>query len=736
MNTEQDLLDVEDTRERLREAAREAVGVTGRADTPPLRQAIRSAGVGWYPLIALGLLVVVDEFQTYALLVIGPEVAKGLGLEKEVLGGLQALKNVALALATLPMAAFVQKGRARGAISFVTGIAWAVMTMLTGFVANVWGLLSVMAADGASTGSVRAVHPSLLVDSYPPEVRVRAYSFYTSANWMGLIAAPLMVAALTYMHLTWRGVFVAMGLASFVAALFAIRLRDPGFGRFDAARVRAAVTHRGDGPAVTHRGDGKDAMSDDQVRLGFFEIVRRLLLIPTLRRSLIAFVSLGTLVAPLYTYVFFFLDEQWNLDATARGLFFAAVAPVSIVAIMVLARRGENLFRQDPARVFRLVGALVATGVLLLAAAGFATVFALMFALFAGGIALLVAVGPPLLTAILSIVQPKMRPHATALIGIFQFLVGGFAGLLLLSGIEDRFGPSAAIASLAIPGIIGALILRSIGQTVNDDLDRMVGEIVEEEELKQLREQGSRLPLLACRHIDFSYGSLQVLFEVSFAVEEGEIVALLGTNGAGKSTLLRVISGLGLPSRGSVRLDGSDITYVDAERRVRLGINQIASSRTLFPRLTVAENLNMFAYSRHGNGYARRSMDRCFEAFPRLFERRSQVAATLSGGEQQMLSLAKAFIDEPRLLLIDELSLGLAPKIVAELLDVVREINARGTAVVLVEQSVNVALSVVNHAYFMEKGEIRFDGASADLLQRTDLLRSVFLKGASSGLSG
>ncbi len=150
--------------------------------------------------------------------------------------------------------------------------------------------------------------------------------------------------------------------------------------------------------------------------------------------------------------------------------------------------------------------------------------------------------------------------------------------------------------------------------------------------------------------------------------------------------------------------------------------------------MTVLDNMRVYGFS-HGSHRAEveRGIEESFAAFPRLAERRDQLAATLSGGEQQMLALSKAFIVRPRLLLIDELSLGLAPKVVGELLEMVRRINATGTAVVLVEQSVNIALSVVDHAYFMEKGEIRFDGRAADLLGRDDLLRSVFLEGASKG---
>jgi ABC-type branched-subunit amino acid transport system ATPase component len=221
-----------------------------------------------------------------------------------------------------------------------------------------------------------------------------------------------------------------------------------------------------------------------------------------------------------------------------------------------------------------------------------------------------------------------------------------------------------------------------------------------------------------------------VLFGVDFTVEDGELVALLGTNGAGKSTLLKVVSGIGLPSAGSVRYRGADVTYLDAERRLRLGITQIPGGRAVFGPMDVVENLRVFGYSM---GRKRSAVDaaieQSFAVFPRLAERRNQKASTLSGGEQQMLGLAKALMLKPKLLLVDELSLGLAPVIVGQLLDMVREINKQGTAVVLVEQSVNIALNLVEHAYFMEKGEIRFDGKARDLLKRDDLLRAVFLGG-------
>jgi ABC-type branched-subunit amino acid transport system ATPase component len=267
---------------------------------------------------------------------------------------------------------------------------------------------------------------------------------------------------------------------------------------------------------------------------------------------------------------------------------------------------------------------------------------------------------------------------------------------------------------------------------IEDDLDRMIDEVLENEDVNIIRQRGGHLPMLACKGVDFSYGPLQVLFDVDFTVDDGEMVALLGTNGAGKSTLLKVVSGIGLPSKGSVRFRGEDITYLDAERRVPLGITQVPGGRAVFGTMDVVENLRAFGYTLgRDRKRVEESIELCFEAFPRLKERRTSLAANLSGGEQQMVGLSKALILQPKLLLIDELSLGLAPVIVGQLLDMVRRINDGGTAVVLVEQSVNIALSLVDHAYFMEKGEMRFDGPAQQLLERDDLLRAVFLEGAS-----
>jgi ABC-type branched-subunit amino acid transport system ATPase component len=241
-------------------------------------------------------------------------------------------------------------------------------------------------------------------------------------------------------------------------------------------------------------------------------------------------------------------------------------------------------------------------------------------------------------------------------------------------------------------------------------------------------------PILVCEGVDVAYDRVQILFGVDMDVAENEIVALLGTNGAGKSTLLKAISGLVDPIGGKIVFDGQDITHANAVTTAKMGIVQVPGGKAIFPTLTVAEHFKAGAwlYSREDPAEIRSRTDRVLDLFPRLRERWDQMAGNLSGGEQQQLALGMAFVAKPRLLIIDELSLGLAPTIVEQLLDIVRAIHAGGCTIILVEQSVNVALTVAERAYFMEKGEVRFSGPTAELLERGDILRSVFLEGAGS----
>jgi ABC-type branched-subunit amino acid transport system ATPase component len=220
---------------------------------------------------------------------------------------------------------------------------------------------------------------------------------------------------------------------------------------------------------------------------------------------------------------------------------------------------------------------------------------------------------------------------------------------------------------------------------------------------------------------------VQVLFDVNFEIHRGECVALLGTNGAGKSTILRVASGLEVPERGVVRLNGRNVTFVAPESRARMGIVQLPGGKGVFPSLTVAQNLAVSARMNGGTrGEIDQRVDEMLALFPELEERKKQAASSLSGGQQQMLALARVLMHDPAILLIDELSLGLAPVVVQRLLELVDTLKERGQTMLIVEQSLNVALAIADRAIFLEKGEIRFEGPAQELLERDDLARAVF----------
>lgn len=233
--------------------------------------------------------------------------------------------------------------------------------------------------------------------------------------------------------------------------------------------------------------------------------------------------------------------------------------------------------------------------------------------------------------------------------------------------------------------------------------------------------------LLSVHNVDFSYGALQVLFDISMEVQRGEALALLGTNGAGKSTLLRVIAGLERPQAGSVVFAGRDITGAPAESLPGRGLVLIPGGRSVFTDMTVQENLEMQALPvRRQPGLFPERKERVLATFPNLATRLSRQAGTLSGGEQQQLALAKALLLDPQVLCVDELSLGLAPVVVGELLEIVQRLNQGGITVVLVEQSLNIAAQLCPRAVFLEKGQVRFEGRTADLLERDDIARAVF----------
>lgn len=230
--------------------------------------------------------------------------------------------------------------------------------------------------------------------------------------------------------------------------------------------------------------------------------------------------------------------------------------------------------------------------------------------------------------------------------------------------------------------------------------------------------------MLKVNEIDVYYGAIHALKKLSLEVEQGSIVTLIGANGAGKTTTLKTISGLLRPRSGNITFRGTDITRVSPEKIVEMGISQVPEGRRVFAAMTVLENLEMGAYLRKDKKGIARDMEEVFDRFPRLKERRKQMAGTLSGGEQQMLAIGRALMSRPALLLMDEPSMGLAPLLVKEIFEIIKDINSKGTTILLVEQNAHMALSIADKAYVIETGEIVLSGQAGELMKSEEIKKA------------
>lgn len=230
--------------------------------------------------------------------------------------------------------------------------------------------------------------------------------------------------------------------------------------------------------------------------------------------------------------------------------------------------------------------------------------------------------------------------------------------------------------------------------------------------------------MLQVNEIDVYYGAIHALKGVTFNVEENSIVTLIGANGAGKTTTLKTISGILRPRSGSIKFQGQEITRLPAHEIVKMGISQVPEGRRVFPAMTVLENLEMGAYLRRDRKEIKKDFDEVFDRFPRLKERLNQLAGTLSGGEQQMLAIGRALMARPRLMLLDEPSMGLAPLLVREIFEIIKDINRKGTTILLVEQNAHMALSIADRAFVLETGEVVLQGSARELLESEDVKRA------------
>ncbi|HXY94391.1 MAG TPA: ATP-binding protein [Acidimicrobiia bacterium] len=709
------------------EAARQAAQVAGREPTVladeqlpgvgtqelTLREGLRRGGIRVFAVLLA--IVALDELSSAALGVLAPDIRDSFGVSNGAIVFISAAAGSFIVLGALPMGWLADRFR-RGPIIGWATLLFSGMVFLTGLAVNAFMLFWTQFGVGIAKSSNLSVHGSILADTYPITVRGRVSATRDSAAGMVRVISPLLVggiAAAAGGAAGWRWAFLVLGFPVAVFALLAFRLPEPPRGQFEKEDVLGEVIE-----------DAQPAPISTEAAFA------RLFQIRTLKLAILAFAAMGFALFTGPVLANLFLEDRYGLHAFERGLVGTATGVVALVLLPFVGRYYDRLYRKSPARALRLVGILVLPAAVLTPVQYFMP-NPVLFAVFGIPQAVMLAAAFTMVAPVLQSVVPyRLRGMGSALGSIYIFFIGATGGALLGALLTDAFGVRTAILVLTVPTtIIGGLMILRSSTYIRNDLSMVVEELHEEmdEHRRQLASPAT-IPALQVNDIDFSYGRVQVLFGVGFEVARGEVLALLGTNGAGKSTILRVIAGLGTPSRGVVRLNGQTITYVSPEQRARLGVHLLPGGKGTFPQMTVRENLEIGAFVYRGDAAdMRRRIERVLDLFPRLRDRASQTAASLSGGEQQMLALARTLLHDPEVLLVDELSLGLAPLVVQELLRTIEELKAGGMTIVIVEQSLNVALAIADRAVFLEKGQVRFSGPARQLAERDDLARAVFL---------
>ncbi len=671
-----------------------------------------TGGMPTFPLRILFLLFFFDEFDTAAFNVLAPNIKEAFHLTDTAFGLLVVTNLTVVLLLAVPVGYYGDRLPRRNLV--ITGaIIAGVFSFFTGLAPLIGFLILARLGNGIGRLMNDSIHNSLLADYYKPFDRPRVFAAHRNAIYVGSIVGSAL-AGIAAALFGWRFAFlVLIGPIVITALVGATKLKDPVRGGTD------------DPDAAL------DLEKEDPVP--FREARAIIANVKTLRRQFLAWVFIGAGLIPLAYLLPLFLDRVFGVNELGRGVISALNAAATFAGIQMSGKWtmrwiGEGLGEPVKKAGLALVG--VGVGLALVAASPWLGLFIVlgMVTSFVAGVFF-----PPFYATQALVSPARVRTLSFSFGSLF--IVVGVWLLYFLPGIakiSDTHGLRWGLFVTVPYWLIGGLVLRSAHKFVTDDVTRSMSQLGLAAELRRSRlERGDESALLTCRGVEVAYGQVQVLFGVDLEVLPGEIVALLGTNGAGKSTLLRAISGTTDPMGGAIFFNGRDITHADPGQTAALGIVQVPGGKAVFPTLTVAEHLRAAGWLyRDDPGHLEATTAEVYELFPRLRERIDQMAGNLSGGEQQMLALGMAFIAKPKLLIIDELSLGLAPTIVEQLLEVVRKIQRSGTAILLVEQSINVALTLAERAYFMEKGEVRFEGPTAELIQRDDIVRSVFLDGA------
>jgi ABC-type branched-subunit amino acid transport system ATPase component/predicted MFS family arabinose efflux permease len=714
------VLDEEDARQLAQKRAREQVifpdellpGVN--SEPVSFSDAFRVGGKLMF--IVLGLLLAFDELEGAAISVLAPEIRRTFGISEGAIVFIATASSAFFVLGAVPMGWLADRVKRVPIVGWAS-IAFGFFVFASGLATSAFMLFWTRFATGIAKANSIPVHQSLIADNYPIGIRARMSAVMNmGAHGFGLASPVLCAAIATWAGGVegWRWAWFLLGIPVILVAILAFFMKEPPRGQFEKQDVLGEVI--------------EDAQPAPISMEAAFARIKR---IRTIRTVLVAFCALGFGLFSQPALESLYLEDTLHVnDLLERGLILSLSGIAALPILPFVGRYFDRQYRLDPAKALAIVGALILPSALLVPLQ-FSVSSSTWFWILKIPQSILTASAFAMVGPVLQAVVPyRLRGMGTAMSTLYIFFIGGFMGGLVAAFFTDAIGVRGTVILLGVPSaIIGGALLMNGARFIRNDLSLNVEELLEEQEEHRKRiVERADIPLLQLANIDFSYGPVQVLFGVDFEVRKGETLALLGTNGAGKSTVLRVISGLAVPERGVVRLNGQNITYVSPEQRAKyLRVMQLPGGHGVFGNLTVEQNMNVSArLNASGRGEVQRRVARVFELFPELADHRKQLASSLSGGQQQMVALARVLIHEPELLMIDELSLGLAPLVVQRLLELVEQLKQQGQTMVIVEQSLNVAIAVADRAIFLEKGEVKFEGPTEGLLERGDLARAVF----------
>jgi branched-chain amino acid transport system ATP-binding protein len=678
---------------------------------------IRRTPYGLIPLLILGGLSFVGQFTDQAFGVAGPFIVRDLEVKITDITSLRSLTGVALIIGGLWIGWALDRTKRAPFVG--------IGAILSGFLAMVASRAGSLFSFGAPRVADRVAEEvggiprlSLLADYYPPEARGKVFALLGTMRRAGALGA-IFVVGLLIDHFGWRPATFVFGIPMVIMGVIAlVRLREPKRGYFERLAVGAT---------------DDEARQEDEPQ-SFGEGFRATFKVRTLRRLFIGD-ALSQGGDQLFGLFFpFFLVEKYGLNAFTLSMFGLPSLISGIVGGVYGGSMIDRFTRTNPGRVLTLAGVYSLISALGYLGFAFGPPLYVLVAF-----SVLQAFGSGLLGPAYSAIYSQVIPPAIRTQGLQVTSLALLPGLIVIVPLGNAVFSNYGYRSLflfCIPFLVaGAIVAITAGGFFDLDARSAFAASMADQEWRKAKESGNT-KLLVCRDVDVAYGNVQVLFGVDFDVEEGEIIALLGTNGAGKSTLLKAISGTAEADSGAVVFDGRDITHMPPHEIAHRHVIHMPGGRGVFPGLSVRENLLLGNWMTDDPDAITEGLREVMEIFPGLRDRLDTPASSLSGGEQQQLSLAQAFLARPRLLMIDELSLGLSPAVVGQLLEIVREIHRRGVTIIVVEQSVNVALTIADKAVFMEKGEVRFFGRTADLLARPDILRAVYVKGTGALTDG